>query len=560
MSEIIPLDTDQRGLYTLNAAGHTYPNMESYPGQLNVVPSIRTMAQEVKQNRKAAVKAVRHAERTQEHIRGGIDRKVNMVVGADIRVQAQPDWELLGITKEQAKKLGKEFEQNFRDWAYSPLAHNDTELHFDFGGQMWLAFRHYVGADAETVGLIHFDEDRRAGMNGRWATHLQIVDPQRVGTPYDKIEDKSIFEGRKLDRWGGMVGIFVQDYSDTTLELMSQTFSYYPRQTDDGRPYAFHFFKKSRAGQHRGISPLVTVLKHSSMLDKFDDAQLASAVLNAVFAMYIKSDATPDAMAAQLNPSASGGIDQRLDFYDKVKIKFGQNRLAILPPQDELKIESVNRAAQDTDTFVNQFLRKFAVALDIPFELLAGNYSNANYSSIRAALVDAWRSVRADRALFFRHVPALVYMVVCEEAIARGRVKLPAGAPSFSEFRAAYCRATFVGPPMGWVDPKREAEATKILLDSRVTSHSQEIMERGGDVESVFEDWGTNIELAESNGFDLIPVEPAAMESFGSDTDPDADVDADPHNDIDGPQKPKPKPAPAPAPAKKAEPKKKPKE
>lgn len=547
-----------RGLYVLNGFGsHLYPNLEAYEGQLNVLPPQMTVADEIKRTRKSAVRAVRQAERSQVHVTGGLDRKANMVVGASIRVLPQVDYEILGLTRDQGIDLGKQFEQNFRDWAYDPKAFNDSEGHYDFGGQMLMAYRNYIGADAETAGIIHFSPDRMKKYGTRWATHLQVIDPQRIGTPSDKMDSHEVFEGRRLDRWGRMIGIYVQDFSEVAPDQVTASHTYYPRETSSGRPHAFHFFKKSRAGQQRGLSPLVTVLKQGAMLGKFDDAQLASAALNALFAIYVKSTGTPEAIAAQLNPQA-GADDPRVAFYEKqrAKLKFGSARLTVLPQGDELVMEAINRAAQDTDAFVNQFLRKFAVAVDIPFELLAGNYSNANYSSIRAALVDAWRSVLAERSLFFRHVPSLVYQVVCEEAIARGRVTLPAGAPDFREHRAAYCRAQFIGPPMGWVDPKREAEAAEILLRNKLTSHSQEIMSRGDDVEDVFEAWGRNIELAELNGFDLI--EPVPEMATGSDVDPDDDVDADPHKDIDGPAKPKPKaqPAPAPAPKKKKDEKK----
>lgn len=527
------LGTTNPGLYNLGAvASELYPNLESYSGQLSFTPKIYTMAAEVKRTRKQAVRAARQAERTQEHIRGGLQRKVNMVVGASIRVLPSVDYEVLGLTREQGMELGKQFEQNFRDWAYDPRAMNDTEGHYDFGGQMMLAYMNYVSAEAETLGIIHYDEKRMREYRTRWATHLQIVDPARLDTPPEMTDDHNVFEGRKLDRYGRAIGFYIQDYSETGPDHLTATFSFYPRETKTGRPKAFHFFKKTRAGQHRGLTPLVTVLKQSNMLDKFDDAQLASAVLNAIFAIFVKSSGTPEAVAAQLNP-ANGATDPRIDFYEKqrAKLKFGAHRLTVLPQGDELVMEAVNRAAQDTDAFVNQFLRKFAVAIDIPFELLAGNYSNANYSSIRAALVDAWRSVVAERSIFFRHIPSLIYQVICEEAIARGRVTLPAGAPSFYEYRNAYCRAQFIGPAMGWVDPKREAEAAKILLDAKLTSHSQEILQRGDDVEDVFEAWGRNIELAEQNGFSIL--DPVKDNEFSSDTDPDADVDADPYKDID---------------------------
>lgn len=499
-------DLTSRGgdMYQIGAGGTAlFPNLQSYEGQIFVTPRIMTAAHETSSSRREAVQMGRHHERIQEHIRGGIRRKVDLVVGASLQVQANPDYELLGLTREQGRALARQFELNFRDWAYDPRCLSDSEGHYDFGGLMHMAFRNMTASDAECAGIIHFDEARRRQYNGRWATHLQIIDPQRIETPPERADDRNVWDGRKLDRYGRMVGFYMRDYHDNTLADYGATFTYYPRETPTGRPQAFHFFEKARAGQHRGLTTLVTVLKHSSMLDRFDDAQLAAAVKEAMFAMYVASNADAAAVADQLNPAPGEDQTPREKFYDRTKIKFGQQRLAVLPPQDEIKFAEGNRSNADPSKFVNQFLRKFAVALNIPFELLAGNYSEANYSSIRAALIDAWRSVEADRGLFFRHVPALVYQVICEEAIARGRVELPAGAPPFAEYRAAYTRCTFTGPPMGWVDPFREAQAMKIMTDNLFVSHQDIIGSLGGDIDEVFGAHGRALELARENGFEL---------------------------------------------------------
>lgn len=107
------------------------------------------------------------------HISGGIDRKVNMVVGAKLRIKSTPQAELLGAiagwTPEFIKTWRKEFSRQcevfFHDWAYSKRVVQDAERHYNFGGLMWLAYRGVAGPDAAKLGhqSVRFTQDMETG-------------------------------------------------------------------------------------------------------------------------------------------------------------------------------------------------------------------------------------------------------------------------------------------------------------------------------------------------------------------------------------------------------------
>src|SRR3546814_15198754 len=103
---------------------------EGVPGRLATTPPILSAREEGRRWREDIVRAERNVERFSEHVRGGIDRKADMVVGSRLTVRATPDFEKLGITdKEQQKKIKKALEREFRDWAYdSRLDRKSTRL------------------------------------------------------------------------------------------------------------------------------------------------------------------------------------------------------------------------------------------------------------------------------------------------------------------------------------------------------------------------------------------------------------------------------------------------
>jgi capsid protein len=123
-------------------------------------------------------------------------------------------------------------------------------------------------------------------------------------------------------------------------------------------------------------------------------------------------------------------------------------------------ISAADRSAGDPSKFRNGFMRDFASAMNTTAESLSLDYSQVNYSSARAALVDIWRGIIAERSLFCSSVASLILDAVLEECVVKGWLPLPAGAPSFNQEREAYTRCQWTGPAMGWVDPLKEATAS----------------------------------------------------------------------------------------------------
>ena len=520
-------------------SGNIFRNLESFPGQIFSTPPIMSARTEEQRTRRDVVRAARHAERFSEPIRGGLDRKADMVVGGRLMVRAVPDFDTLGVTdKEKQKKIRKAIEREFKNWAYDRRLLQDAEGHYDFGGMMWLALRNLEGPDGECLGVIHYDEKRAKAYNHRWATFVEIVDPDRLDTPPEQAANPRVQEGKVLDKHNRAVGFFIRKKhpSEEMTDLSDMEFELVPRETPTGRPVGFHWFVKRRAGSLRGVSTLVTVLKQTGMLDKFDDAYLAAATINQVLATYIQSYSSSRTVANQLAP---GGLDaatdwnlfeKKMGYYDKVKMRVGGARIPVLPPGDEIKMSAVNRAIQDPTLFRNGFLRQFASAIGISFEQLSKNFSDANYSAARAALLDIWQGIQRLRFWFGQHVAALVYDAVTEEAIKKGRIEelddVLASRP-FDEYRTAYCACFWTGPGFPQIDPEKEAKAAKMLIDAKLESREEIIAQRGRDREVVFDEIEEERDDAEARGFMLDPLAPgtpgAEVEEESSDPEDGGD-------------------------------------
>ena len=151
-------------------------------------------------------------------------------------------------------------------------------------------------------------------------------------------------------------------------------------------------------------------------------------------------------------------------------------------PGEEIESANPGRPNAGFDPFFQAILRQIGVALEIPFELLIKHFT-ASYSASRAALEMAWQFFKMRREWLIRKFCRPVYGWVIAEAVARGRLN----APGFFDdpiIRAAYLGADWIGPARMSIDPKKEAEADKILVDMGVETLAEVTAKRtGGDWE-----------------------------------------------------------------------------
>lgn len=473
-------------------SGSLYPSLEGLPGQTHFSPPLMSAHDEIEIARPEAVRQARQVERQSEHARGGITRKTNMVVGADLRPQMTPNWRALGQTLDWAEEWAAQAEGLLNAWMLDRRKLCDAEGHYNFGGMMWLAYRNLIGPDGETAGVIHYDMERARAYGTQWGTFVTVLDPQRIMTPPRFAGDANVVEGRRLDRYGRTVGFYVHNYRPGQETFTDDDFEYVPRETSFGRPMHWHWFQKHRGAAQRGITALVNTLKRTRMLDQYDSAVLGAAIVQAAMATYVKTQGSAETARENLAPAASSVPDQfgaKLGFYEKTKLRIGPQRIPVLPQGDEIKIEAAARQATDPAAFRKGYMRELASALNMTGEQLSLDYSDVNYSSARAALIDIWRGVLVERSMFCHAVPSLIVDALIEEAVVKGWLLLPAGAPSFYEAREAYTRCTWTGPGMGWVDPKKEAEAAQIRTNPQapLSTLADEAQAQGKSIDEIIE-------------------------------------------------------------------------
>lgn len=418
-------------------------------------------------------------ERTRELVRdnglarGASDTLVNEVVGAGIQAKAWLDREALGIDDHTADNIERRMDAIWRDWIETA----DITGRNDFYGLQRLAFRQKV-ENGDYLVLIR----RKDRLHARLSTCLQLIEADRLESPIGiNAGEKDIRGGVEINEDGEPVNYYVLKYAKGALAQKSGIGKYMviPARDSEGRPVMIHDFRVDRPGQSRGVSwfsPVLDLFKH---LEEYKEAELVAARVAACFAVFVKRSNSYDAALGSI-----GGIETRSDGTTRNLEALEPGMIEYLNENEDITTFSPQRPGAMFDPFVNALMRDIAKGLNLPFELISGNWQGASYSVARTVLLEARRGWKADQIELGRSLVQPVYRIVIEEAWLRG---LLPDIPNFNENSHLWTSSRLIPQGWHWVDPEKEINAAGRAIELGLSSLSHESATQGRDWEEVLE-------------------------------------------------------------------------
>jgi lambda family phage portal protein len=423
--------------------------------------------------------------RNDPHARAGATRLTDMLVGAGLRVSPTPMASALGLDPKKKRDrralqdLSLAIKSEWKLFAEDPRRTNDAQRRLSFSGQCRLLARTYA-----TRGECTHYLDWRKEPGVRYATCVRTVDPDRLSNPYGRADGPKLRGGIEYDDRGTPIVYHLRQahLADWFNSLAASKWEAIPRVTAWGRPVFVHAFEPDREDQSRAITPFASLMTRLRMITKAGDLELANSAVNALFAAFVSSNlAVADAAQAMTVEQSLKAYDRRFDYYAKNPPTINGVRMPILPPGDEIKLNSNPRQNAAYHAFQTAFLQSIAAALGISYEQLSMDWSKVNYSSARAALNEVWRHIQALLDAFINQAIVPIYFGVIEEAFDRGYITAPKGAPGFDDVPAAYLAARWIGPGRGYVDPVKEAQGASLRMAAMTSSLERECAEMGLD-------------------------------------------------------------------------------
>lgn len=391
-------------------------------------------------------------------------------VGTGLKPQSRPDIEALGISEADAAIFTRMAERAWRKWCKTADAQNRMDFY-----EIQALVRRQILENGEVFVLPLMIKDE---LGRDYSLALEIIEADRVETPPSQRGNKNIRDGVELGDRGQPIAYWIRKThpGDVLLGRPGVTGSAehtrYPAFNSAGRRNVLHLYPVKRPGQTRGEPFFAPVLSAFKDLADYMEAEIVAARVAACFAAFITKNDAFGTMNANTSIDPKGN---RLESLEPAMVQY-------LNPGEEVSFGDPKRPSGAFEPFVLAVLRSIGSALGLPLELVLKDFSKTNYSSARAALLEARRFFRANQAWLAGRLCHPCWEWVMEEAWLRE--ELPA-VDLFGDLREDWLRALWIAPGWGWVDPVKEVESSKLAIDAGLSTLADECAAQGRDWEDV---------------------------------------------------------------------------
>jgi lambda family phage portal protein len=452
-------------------------------------------------------------QRNDGYIHGAIQGHKDSIVGGFYRLNSKPNFKHLGLDEKWAEEFQQFVESKFS------LASESPDNWFDASGQLTFSemIRLAIGVSMMSGEALSTAEWIRES-NRPFKTAIQMVDPIRLSNPYNDMNSTEWRKGINFSRTGRAMKYSMRytmpgdiwDYEN------QYRWNIVNARKPWGRKQVLHYFEPYRIGQSRGISDMVSILKQSKMVGKYQEIVLQNAVLNATYAATIESDLPPadafESLGAGGNDPQQAWAQNYLEsvaaFTDSSKnMHIDGVRVPHMYPGTKLNLMNAGQPGGLGTGFEESLLRNLAAGLGLSYEEFSHDFTKTNYSSARAAMGESHKRLQGRKKAVADKFATDIFRLWFEEQLNSGGFKdvMPRNAPSFYEGlnKDAYTACTWIGAPRGQIDELKETQAAIQRIAAGLSTYEKESARFGEDFREVFRQRGREQKLITEMGLTL---------------------------------------------------------
>jgi len=405
-----------------------------------------------------------------------IERHTDTVIDTGLRMSPAPDYDILGISPEEAERWTAQVEAAFDRWAQSRTSTKTESMSFyqaqrlagicqQRDGEYFVRFYYSPRRDLLNPLQIGFIDPNQIRGDGYTDT-VGIANPYGDGIQRDE-------DGREI---GYQIWVIQANgtYCQTTIPAVGAR---------SGRTMMIHGYQPEYPGQGRGYSRLSHALQDLENITDFKASELKKAIAQSCIWGFVKPSAEnpssnpfealahagpvgPATMSTQAQELVEGtGISSTEDVVDYVALPEatvktpGSVGVFNLSEGEELKPFSNSSPSTGFDAFVTSLASHLSASMSIPLEVVLMQF-NQNYSASRASLILFWRIAQIWREEMVSDFLNVVYENWLAGEIGAGRIQ----APGWSDvrLRSAWLKCQWIGAPMPNIDPSKSAAADQL--------------------------------------------------------------------------------------------------
>lgn len=459
--------------------------------------------------------------RNDAYIAGGEQLHKDAIVGHMYVLNAKPNIRVLGWTEERAEAFQAEVEAKFQVWAESPHNWVDARRKSDLTSLIRLAVGVFVYG-GEVLATAEWMTNKRR----EFRTAIQMIDPDRLMTPYTEMGNPNVKGGIKFDQYGGPVSAFIRvRHPHEYMGVMAQPDYLDYKEVGFSKPWGrrqvIHIINEKRVDQSRAVSDISSSLRELAITKKFRDVTLQNAVVNATYAASIESELPSEIVFQQLGGGdhSSAISSYAEDFLSAVteytssskNMQIDGVRVPHLFPGTRLNLTPAGTPGGVGQDFETSLLRYIAVALNVSYEELSRDYSKTNYSSARAAMTQTWRFMQSRKKMVADRFANEVYRLWLEEAINQDQIesfRAPEAGLLYTNGHQnlifdALTQADWIGASRGQIDELKETQAAVLRIKYGLSTHEDELSRLGKDWRKVYAQLERESKERETRGIEL---------------------------------------------------------
>jgi lambda family phage portal protein len=390
---------------------------------------------------------------------------VNNVIGSGVGMQAQ-----VGTTRDGLNsRVNDDIETAWAAWADAANCHTGGALHFH-------DFERAAMGEVFTAGEVFVRKHMRIFGASRVPLALELIEAERIGAtivPTAKAIDAETRMGIEVDEFGRPLAYWIrQRHEGDIRDRVGNRSDKYERVPADD---IWHLKITDRWPQTRGEPWLHTVLRKLDDMNEYTGAEVSAARASAY---YFATIYRPDDSASPL-PTAEDSAQRPVMDIEPLMVQE-------LAPGERLDFHKPDRPNAGLDPFLRYMLREVAAGTGVSYESLSRDYSQANYSSSRLALLDDRDLYKTIQQWWIRNFRRPLHRVWLQQAVLAGAV--PAiNVEQYSTQPAKFEAALWKPRGWGWVDPTKEVTAYKEAIKAGMTTLTDVIAAtaNGLDIEDV---------------------------------------------------------------------------
>ena len=427
------------------------------------------------------------------------------VVGTGLTLKSTIDFKTLKMTPEAAKEWQRKTEAEFDLWARKKQNCDAIGMNNFYGLQQLSVVSWLMSGDVFAL----FQRRDPTPLNP-YTLRIHMKEADLISTPFtaipapvpggrtdgiNKSNGNRIYDGVEVDKKTGMVVAYWicnvhpnQRYRSPEDAVKWTRVKAYGTRT--GLPNILHILDTERPDQYRGVTYLAPVIEPLLNISRYTQSELMAALIQSFFTAWIVTETNPSQIPInEVGYGPDEDPDNPPDSYaseNPNEYEMGPGTMIHLKQGEDVKFGEPHIPSTGFDTFVKVICKEIGAALEIPYDTRVKEY-NASYSASRAALMEAWEAFRIRREWLVDMFCQPVYEMWLTEAVAIGRVNAP-GFFTDPALREAWCKAQWLGPVQGQLDPTKEVKADILAVQHGFKTHEQATRESGGG------DWNENME------------------------------------------------------------------